>query len=130
MYLSLAFFYFITPFCEAPAWCISYYRRLDQHGPFFDCDAAEGGIVPTSNFQKFAPALTCTLDLICLSFLMYFVWFKSQWKAISKFGKARLIIMIVIYCISFIDSIWSIVETKQPYLTNTMRPLVVLILLP
>lgn len=37
--------------------------------------------------------------------------------------------MIVVYLISLFDTFYCIIKTTQPYLTNTMRPIVMLILL-
>lgn len=78
--MFLFIFYFVTPFMQAPAWCIRYYKQQDDRGPMFDCDAVDGGIIPTSRIPKFAPAIICSVDLVCLSYLMFSVWFKSQWK--------------------------------------------------
>lgn len=82
--------------------------------------------MPTSELLTFSPAVTCTLDFICLSFFMYYMYYKFKWKETKK-DKLRVYLMLVIYTLCIIDMIIAIIFNLAPIITNFTRPIVILI---
>jgi len=69
------------------------------------------------------------MDFFCLFFLAYFRCYKVTWRRMSRKAKIRNYMLLVVFIICTADLIYSITNDSYPYLTNLLRPVVVLIFL-
>lgn len=118
----------MTPFLQSPAWCVHYYKDNYRQGFFYDCSVVNGGTIPSSNLPKLAPIASCSLDLACLGYFVFHLWFKKKWCIVSKRARIRFIVLCVINSLSAIGMIWSMISHTYPFFTNTCRPIVLLIM--
>lgn len=122
-------YYFVIPFLQTPDWCIKYYRDLDADTWVYNCHAVDNGTILYSDLPKLSPWITCSLDIICLGFLVFFMWFKTTWRMITKHGRMRLFLLTTIYVVCIGDLIFALLRHGFPFVTNFSRPVVVLIYL-
>lgn len=108
---------------------MKYYKQHNLRGFVFDCKIVDNGVIPTSEIPKFSPATTCSIDFTCLTFFVFFMWYKTTWRQTSKYAQWRFYAMLTIYILCLSDMILSIIITQAPYITNFSRPVVVLIYL-
>lgn len=76
------FYFIVVPFCQAPAWCLDYYRAANErHFGAFDCDtvSAETGIM-YSAFPTFSPLLTILIDVACLVVLCVMAIYENKYR--------------------------------------------------
>ena len=88
------FYFFFNPLFEAPEWCLKYYRKHDlpstkwtsafTHDPFIPCELARHREVKYSGIPKVKPIISSIADVICLSYLIFFRYYKMTWKRHSK----------------------------------------------
>ena len=69
------------------------------------------------------------MDFVCLGYLCFFMWYKHTWRQLSKNAKLRVWFLTAIFVICTADLIQAAIRRKYPYLTNFMRPIVVLLFL-
>ena len=76
------FYFIVVPVCQAPAWCLDYYRAANErHFGAFDCDtvSAETGIM-YSAFPTFSPLLTILIDVACLVVLCVMAIYENKYR--------------------------------------------------
>jgi hypothetical protein len=126
--LALVVYYVLVPFLQSPDWCTSEVADMNKdHDIIFDCQAVRSNTVKYSNLPKLAPWFTGLLDILCLSFFAFFRGYKLTWRAQSKKDRNRTISLIVLLIVCLTDISISMARERYPYLTNFLRPVVVMI---
>ena len=97
----------------------------------YHCDDIKinGGEVKYSGMPKLAPWFTGTIDLCCLCFLTFFRMYKITWRTQNRKDKIRTGALILMLFVCLIDICWSMKREVYPYLTNFLRPVVIMIFL-
>lgn len=108
-YLLLAIYYFVTPFFQAPAWCIKCYREVNNFQVVYYCATACGGVDLSSRLPKFSPTVTCSLDILCLTYFAFSMWFRTTWREVSSGHRKRFYLLIAVAAVSITDLIVSLI---------------------
>ena len=120
-------YYFVVPFVQAPAWCISAYKKHDDSALVYQCKNEQGGTILYSNMIKFNPWFTGFFDSFSIGFLVFYTWYKTTWRTVTTNGKIRFWSLLVIFCICTTNIIICAYRDTFAYINNFVRPIVVLI---
>ena len=81
-YVAIGLYIFVMPFLETPYWCL----KMNASHPvestiIYHCNVdMKDYNVRYSQFANLNPILTYSIDIFCVSFLVYFKWFKTLWS--------------------------------------------------
>ena len=108
---SLLIYYFLIPLTQAPGWCVRYYSKTNNffQGMTYQCGdiyGEDGGLIPCTSGMKLSPATSSILDIICLLYFLFHMWFKRTWRVQSTRGNYRFYSMIVIFLVCVGDTIY------------------------
>ena len=88
---------------------------------FMDCDEAG---YPYSKLPTMGPFFTCWIDILCVCYFFFNRWYKRRWKVTTSHDTFANIAMILIFLVSLIDLVYSIITLSQPFLSSFARPLI------
>ena len=80
--------------------------------------------IPYSGNPTLSPGFIAALDLICLSFFLYFRWFKTKWEKKRKTTSLKNCILSITVTLIFIDNIIAMIIYTRPFFSILMRPLI------
>lgn len=124
------FYIFIMPFIETPYWCLE--KNFNSHARFQDtiiyhCHVAmENYEAKSADVLDLNPIITCSIDLMCLGFFVFFRWFKTTWGTYNKKDKIRNIILAAICIIQSLIIILTALGITTPFIADLLRPFVVI----
>lgn len=128
--VAIFVYYVFVPFLQTPDWCLNNATPDEKTAWLYKCEHVLGGTVKYSDLPKLAPWVTGTLDFICLFILAFFRFSKLRWRAMSPKAKWRNYSLAALWVICTGDIIYSLVPpVNYPYLTNFLRPIVIMIFL-
>ena len=110
----------VIPYLETPAWCLQKLQHEDL-GFVTPCHTFD---VPYSGNLTLAPYFTLSLDMLCLSFFLYFKWSKLQYKLDIDRRKVLATILSILSAISILSSIICIILVRASYVSVLVRPFV------
>ena len=124
------FYIFIMPFIETPYWCLE--KNKNTHARFqytiiYHCHVEmENYEASSADILDLNPLITCSIDLICLGFFVFFRWFKTTWGTYNKKDKIRNIILATICIIQSFIIILTVLGITTPFIADLLRPFVVI----
>lgn len=132
--IALLLYFIFIPFLQTPDWCINRYATYCHENGIknyklkveYDCAVVANGI-KFSGTPYCTPLFTGVLDIFCLLTLSIFRCYKIKWRRMSQVNMHRTQALAIISLICICDIIYSIAEDEYPYLSNFLRPVVVLI---
>lgn len=92
----------------------------------YDCKKVADGI-QFSDLPQLSPLYTGVTDILCLMILCWFRLYKKKWQNITPANRNRTILLVVLSIISTISTIWSIVVDSYPWISQTLKPIIVLV---
>jgi hypothetical protein len=95
----------------------------------YNCSLVDGGTIPYSDISYPNPLLISSLDIACLAYLVFFMFFKRTWSDLTRAAKIRSYLMVAIFVSSVLELFWVKYSYSYRYFTNAMRPVVILIFL-
>ena len=76
---------------------------------------------------KLAAWLTAIIDILCLSYLTFYRFYKLKWRRMSKKNKARNYALVVVLVCSVIDHVFGLIYYYNAIFSLLIRPVVVFI---
>ena len=121
----MVIYIFLLPAVESPDWCNRYVKEtlggLSRTDFFMDCTGAG---YPYSMLPTMSPFFTCWIEIVCVIYFFCNKLYKRWWKETTKVDKRRNIVMLVVFTISVISLIVSIITLTQPYVSSFLRPII------
>ena len=101
--VAIVIFYFVTPFLQTPDWCVHYYKKNQKRDWIYKCQDADDGTILYSNLPKLSPWITAFFDIVCLGYLVFFMWYKTIWRDFTKNSRIRFWILLCCYLVHVVQ---------------------------
>ena len=130
--LVVLVYFLILPYLYTPLWCVKYFienPNLRTNDFYYNCEDVQidGGFVRYSTLPKLAGWLTALIDLLCLSFLTFYRFYKLSWRKMTRKGNARNYALVLVLILSTIDHILGLYYEYNAIVSLFIRPIVVYI---
>ena len=130
--LVVLVYFLILPYLYTPLWCVKYFienPNLRTSDFYYNCEEVQidGGFVRYSTLPKLSGWLTALIDLLCLSFLTFYRFYKLSWRKMTRKGNARNYALVLVLILSTIDHILGLYYEYNAIVSLFIRPNVVYI---